>query len=148
MNLLFPLGTTSVTSACIYILDYEGILEGNSNYQLNDSMWGFSLALGFRVQKQSLASLAGICSGRKGCGILMKISLQLFLGNSLILKVKKSLLFEKPVQIVSIAVWPGNISQGTYASNPPWAFERVPCVISLGSTFSSFFSSDVASSMV
>lgn len=88
----------------LYILDYEGILEGNSNYQLNDSMWGFSLALGLRVQKQSLASLAGICSGRKGCSILMKISLQLFLGNSLILKVEKSLLFEKPVQIVSIAV--------------------------------------------
>lgn len=81
----------------LYRLDYEGTLEGNSDYQLNDPMWGFSLALGLRVQKQSLASLAGICSGRKGCSILMKISLQLFLGNSLILKVKKSLLFEKSV---------------------------------------------------
>lgn len=35
----------------------------------------------------------------------MKICLQLFFGNSLVLKVKKSLLFEKPVAIVSIAVY-------------------------------------------
>lgn len=101
MNLLFPLGTTSVTSAYV---DYQVIMlllkNTDNDYQLNDSMWDFSLALAFGVHKQSFPSLAGIGSGREGCSIFVKIGFQFILRNSLVLKVKESLLLEEPAYIL------------------------------------------------
>lgn len=89
-------------------LDYGVTLKGYSNdYHLDDSMWVFSLALALGVQKQSFPSLAGIGSGRKGCSIFMKIGLEFIFRNSLVLKVKESLLLEEPVHIVSPG--PGDI---------------------------------------
>lgn len=72
----------------------------DSDYQLNDSVWDLSLALALGVHKQSFPSLAGIGSGREGCSIFVKIRFQFILRNSLVLKVKESLLLEEPAYIL------------------------------------------------